>query len=92
MTRKKNKFAETARAAHKGKAITGASGPPPKWAHQVEEIIMLPPPYPPPATKEIAPSQPESSFRDTPTAVAIHDASVEASWPRGIQHLALALT
>lgn len=92
MAGKKDKFTEAACAACKGKVIAGAFGPPSKWAYWEEEIIMFPSPPPPPATEEIASSQPESFSRDTPMAVPIHEASVEASWPRGIQNLTLALT
>lgn len=94
----KNKFFEAAHAARKGKAIAGMSAPPPKRAHRAEEIIMLSPPPPPPTTKELAPILPESSTRDTPpTAPTQTDApqpevDVGATWPKGIQHLALALT
>lgn len=46
MARKKNKFVEEARAARKGKAVAKTSGPPPKRARRVEEIIIaLPPSY-----------------------------------------------
>lgn len=97
MVRTKNKFVETARAIYKGKAIAGATGPPPKGARRAEEIIILPPPPPPLATNEIVLIQPESSSRGDLVAILIQaDPSREevgagATWPRGIQHLALAL-
>lgn len=43
-SKEKNKFAEAAHTAHKGKAVDGSSGPPPKRARRAEEIIILPPP------------------------------------------------
>lgn len=52
----------------------------------------------PPTIEGTTSTQPESCFRDTPVAVPIQtdaqqeETSVGASWPRGIQHLALALT
>lgn len=41
MPEKKNKFAEVARAARKGKATAKTTGPSPKQSHRVEEIIIL---------------------------------------------------
>lgn len=67
--------------------------------HRAEEVILLPPspPPPPPITEEMTPTQPESSRRGTPLtaptqAGAPKEADVGVAWPRGIQHLALALT
>lgn len=97
MVEKKNKFVEAAHAAHKGKAIAGVSGPPPKWACGVEKIIILPPP-PPLPTKELAPTQPKSSLRDTPAVIPVQaessqeEAVVGVTWSWGIQYMALALT
>lgn len=42
--KEKNKFAEAACAARKGKAIVSASAPPPKWARSAEEVAVLPHP------------------------------------------------
>lgn len=71
MAKKKNKFVEAARAARKGKAVVGASGPTPKWAHWADEIIMLPPPPLPPTIEESTPSQPKSFTRSASAVVSI---------------------
>lgn len=59
----KNKFAEVARAARKGKAIVSASAPPPTWAHGAEEVVVLPHPPRAPTTNDQTATQPESSTR-----------------------------
>lgn len=97
MVGKKNKFAEVACAACKGKSIAGTFGPPPKWARQAEEIIMLPPPSSPPAIEKPALTQLESSLKGISAAVLVQaeaseeEARAGVTWPRGVQHLAMEL-
>lgn len=61
----KNKFAEAASAAHKGKATLETSDPPPKRARQVEEIVALPPPPSHRTIEEQTVTQPKPSSRGT---------------------------
>lgn len=71
MVRSRNKFVEVAHATQKGKAVAGMTDPPPKWACHTEEITIIPPPLPPPVTKESTPIQPESSTKGDSAAVSI---------------------
>lgn len=94
----KNKFAEAASAAYKGKATPETSDPPPKRARQVEEIVALPPPPAHPTIEEQTVTQLEPSSKGTPLisldqiGQQHEEARIEALCPQGIQHLALALT
>lgn len=71
MAGKKNKFVEAAHATRKGKATARTTGPPPKWPLQPDQIIMLLPPFPPPAIEETTPTKLESSSKGTIVAVPI---------------------
>lgn len=87
----KNKFAEAAYAARKGKVATGTSATPLKRARRVEEIIVLSPPPPPPATTIGPPNiQLKSSSRgNTPPLpsrayLEYEEAGTGAPWRRSI--------
>lgn len=97
MARKKNKFAEAARTACKGKTVAGISGRPPKRACQ-EEVFILLPPFPPPTIEGATASLPKPSSTGTPVVDLVfaepsqESVGAEVTLPQGIQHLALGLT
>lgn len=97
MAESRSKFTEAARAAHKGKAIAGATSPPVKCTRPTEEVIILPSPPPPLMVEESTHSQIESStlgafasapaselLAATPTPTEPAPASVESNLP-GLQ-------
>lgn len=70
MVGSRSKFAETTCAAHKGKAVIGATGPFPKHVRQAEKVIMLPPP-PQLTIEDLSHSQLESSAMGASVSVLV---------------------